>query len=162
MSRAETPSSAHTEVFIVLCSCCGGAGHTWAPFTYVFTCSSEGLWGAEPWHLACADLLRASRGSCISQPRGQCHGWGIRGRDYSSSAHFQLITQGERARLWVLQKMDTDPVASWKLCFSPVKHPSGCVNPLSALSSPFHTMENFHPWLIPTKLACTVEGTPSA
>lgn len=112
---------------------------------FAFTCSSEGLWGTKTRCWACTDLLRARRCSCISQPRGQCHGWGMRGGDYSVSAHFQLITQGERARLWALQKMDTDPVASWKLHFSPVEHLSGCVNPLPALSSPLHTMETLHP-----------------
>lgn len=117
--------------------------------TYIFTPSpspsSEGLWGTKARHWACAGLLQARRCSCISQPCRQCHGWGMRCGDYSSSAHFQLITQGERARLWALHKMDTDPVASWKLRFPPVEHLSGCINPLLALSSPLHTMETSHP-----------------
>lgn len=119
------------------------------------------LWSTKAQRWACLDLLQARRWSSISRPRGRHRGWGMRYGDYSGSAHFQLITRGERARLWAVQKMDTDPLASWGLLFSPLEHLSGCnINPSPALSSPLRTMEPFHPWVIPAKLAYTVEETP--
>lgn len=119
------------------------------------------LWSTKAQRWACIDLFWARQCSSVSWPRGQRRRWGRSCSDDSGSAHFQLISQGERARLWALQKMDTDPLASWGLVFSPVKHLSGCnVNPSPALSSPFCTMEPFHPWVVPAKLAYAVGETP--
>lgn len=104
------------------------------------------LWSRKAQRWACVDLLRAGRCSSISWPCGQRRGWGMRCGDYSGSAHFQLIAQGERVRLWVVQKRDTDPLASWGLLFSPVEHLPGCnINSSPALSSPLRTMEPLHP-----------------
>lgn len=77
------------------------------------------LWSTKPQQQSCVDPLWARQCSSISWPCGQCWGWGMRCSDYSSSARFQLITQGEKARLWALQKMETDPLASWGLIFFP-------------------------------------------
>lgn len=119
-------------------------------------------WSTKAQQQSCVDPLWARQCSSISWPCGQCWGWGMRCSDYSSSARFQLITQGEKARLWALQKMETDPLASWGLVFfSPVEHLSVCnINPSPAPSSPLCTVEPFHPWVIPAKLAYTVGETP--
>lgn len=108
------------------------------------------LWSTKAQRRACVDLLWARRCSSISWPRGQRRGRGMRCGDYSGSAHFQLITRRERDGLWALQKMDTVPLASWGLLFSPVEHLSGRnINPSPALISPLCTVDPFHPWVIP-------------
>lgn len=65
------------------------------------------------------------------------------------SAHFQLITQGERARLQPAENGHRPTGFTGAASFSPVQHLSGCnINPSLAPNSPLHAVESFHPFLL--------------